>query len=102
MGGSGARKGKEREKGQWEKECKIKRVKEGLHAQKKSQLHAGSEESKRKKSTEKPKSAKKKKGQRRKKSLGMGGVRWGSSREERDVERKESEEEEESVRARGD
>lgn len=48
-GGSGARKGKEREKGQWEKECKIKRLKEGLHKQKKSQLHTGSEEGRGKK-----------------------------------------------------
>ena len=47
--GSGARKGKEQEKGQWEKECKIKRVKEGLHKQKKSQLHTGSEEGREKK-----------------------------------------------------
>lgn len=49
VGGSSARKGKEREKGQREKEWKIKRVKEGLHKQKKSQLHTGSEEGREKK-----------------------------------------------------
>lgn len=45
--GSDPRKGGEREKGQSEKECKIKRVKDRLDKQKKSQLHTRREQHKR-------------------------------------------------------
>lgn len=45
--GSDPRKGREREKGQSEKECEIKRVKDRLDKQKKSQLHTRREQHKR-------------------------------------------------------
>lgn len=45
--GSDPRKGREREKGQSEKECTIKRVKDRLDKQKKSQLHTRREQHKR-------------------------------------------------------
>lgn len=115
--GSSARKRKEREKGQWEKECKIKRVKEGLYKQKKSQLHTGCRED-REKNIGKQKSAKKKKkkaglGVQEKKNNCLQSQRGRSERERRRRRRRERKkediwrkrervEEEESVRARGD
>lgn len=47
MEGSDPRQGREREKGQSEKECEIKRVKDRLDKQKKSQLHTRREQHKR-------------------------------------------------------
>lgn len=49
--GSDPRKGREREKGQSEKECEIKQVKDRLDKQKKSQLHTRREQHKRNKKT---------------------------------------------------
>lgn len=51
MEGSDPRKEREREKGQLEKECEIKRVKDRLDKQKKSQLHTRRERHKRDKKT---------------------------------------------------
>lgn len=51
MEGSDPRKGREREKGQSEKECEIKQVKDRLDKQKKSQLHTRREQHKRNKKT---------------------------------------------------
>lgn len=115
--GGSARKRKEREKGQWEKECKIKRVKEGLYKQKKSQLHTGRKEDREKKHRKTKISKKKRRGWGAREEKNCLQSQRGRSERERQQQRRRRErkkediwrkrakkrvEEEESVRARGD